>query len=95
MHHRAGDQSGQFAWRVITSYSIHYTKLYDEHDASYSGFPERAKQIGLTDPQPGDAPLNREKINYALTTQYAYSFMDTATVCQFCYGLGWQFMDIV
>ena len=68
--------------------------MSNEHDASYSGFPERARQIGLIDPQPAEAPLNREKINYALTTQYAYSFMDTATVCQFCYGLGWQFMDM-
>jgi aldehyde:ferredoxin oxidoreductase len=71
-----------------------------EHDPMYTPgtiesspdkYAKRMADIGLTDPQPGDS-LNEEKVRYALTTQYAYSAMDTADVCQFVYGPAWQLM---
>jgi len=73
-----------------------------EHDPMYTPgtiesspdkYAKRMADIGLTDPQPGDS-LNREKVRYALTTQYAYSAMDTADVCQFVYGPAWQLMGL-
>ena len=52
---------------------------------------ERMAQIGLTDPQP-DRVLNREKVKLALYTQWNYSFLDTADLCQFVYGPSWQLL---
>jgi aldehyde:ferredoxin oxidoreductase len=45
--------------------------------------------LGLHNPQP-DRVLNEEKIRFALTTQYTYSFLDTANFCQFVFGPAWQ-----
>jgi aldehyde:ferredoxin oxidoreductase len=73
-----------------------------EHDGMYTPdtiaespdkYQKRMADIGLTDPQPQDA-LNEEKIRYALITQYAYSAMDTADVCQFVYGPGWEMLGM-
>jgi aldehyde:ferredoxin oxidoreductase len=73
-----------------------------EHDPMYTpetiaSWPEkygkRMADIGLTSPQPGDS-LNEEKVRYALTTQYAYSAMDTANVCQFVFGPGWELLGM-
>jgi aldehyde:ferredoxin oxidoreductase len=73
-----------------------------EHDGAYTpgtitGSPEkygkRMADLGLTDPQPADS-LNEEKVRYALTTQYAYSAADTATVCQFVFGPGWALLGM-
>ncbi len=73
-----------------------------EHDGMYTpgtiaSWPEkygkRMADIGLTDPQPEDS-LNEEKVRYALTTQYAYSAMDTANVCQFVFGPGWELLGM-
>ena len=65
-----------------------------EHDPSYT--PEssamslqRLGMLGLHDPQP-DRVLNREKVKLALYTQWNYSFMDSADLCQFVYGPAWQ-----
>jgi aldehyde:ferredoxin oxidoreductase len=60
-----------------------------EHDPSYRVFPERMAELGLTNPQP-DTVLNREKVEYALITQYAYSALDTLNLCQFIFGPAWQ-----
>jgi aldehyde:ferredoxin oxidoreductase len=60
-----------------------------EHDGSYAAFPERMAQIGLTDPQPAEV-MNEEKVRYALTTQYAYSCLDSVSVCQFVFGPAWH-----
>ncbi|MFZ5809368.1 MAG: aldehyde ferredoxin oxidoreductase family protein [Chloroflexota bacterium] len=60
-----------------------------EHDPSYRAFPERMAELGLTNPQP-DTVLNREKVEYALITQYAYSALDTLNLCQFIFGPAWQ-----
>ncbi len=67
-----------------------------EHDPGYTpeSAPvslERMAQIGLTAPQP-DRVLNREKAKLALYTQWNYSFMDTADLCQFVYGPSWQLL---
>jgi aldehyde:ferredoxin oxidoreductase len=67
-----------------------------EHDPGYT--PEASKislermaRLGLTNPQP-DRVLNREKAKLALYTEWNYSFMDTADLCQFVYGPSWQLL---
>jgi aldehyde:ferredoxin oxidoreductase len=67
-----------------------------EHDPGYTpeSAPvslERMAQIGLMTPQP-DRVLNREKVELALYTEWNYSFMDTADLCQFVYGPSWQLL---
>ena len=67
-----------------------------EHDPGYTpesapASLERMAQIGLTAPQP-DRVLNREKARLALYTEWNYSFMDSADLCQFVYGPSWQLM---
>ncbi|NQV06263.1 aldehyde ferredoxin oxidoreductase family protein [bacterium] len=73
-----------------------------EHDPGYTpeiaeAEPEkygaRMAEIGLTDQQPEDV-LNRAKVQYALTTQYAYSALDTHDICQFVYGPAWQLLGM-
>ncbi len=65
-----------------------------EHDPGYT--PDTASynlklfaELGLTNPQP-DRVLNREKVKMALYSEWNYSFMDTADLCQFVYGPAWQ-----
>ena len=73
-----------------------------EHDPNYTPeliaespekYGKRAADLGLTDPQPEDA-LNAAKVEYALKTQYAYSALDTADVCQFVFGPSWQLLGM-
>jgi aldehyde:ferredoxin oxidoreductase len=61
-----------------------------EHDPGYAPGAtqvslERMASIGLTSPQ-DDRAMNREKVKLALHTQWNYSFMDTADLCQFVWG---------
>lgn len=56
-----------------------------EHDPAYSQFPERMAQLGLTNPQPSHL-MNEAKVEFALTTQYLFSALDTVNVCQFVFG---------
>ncbi len=64
-----------------------------EHDGAYEGdklsYPERMAALGLTQPQP-KLSLGPEKVRFARITQYLYSLMDSANVCQFVYGPAWQ-----
>ncbi len=65
-----------------------------EHDPGYTQEAaklslDRLARLGLTDPQP-DRVLNREKARFALYTQWNYSFMDSASLCQFVFGPSWQ-----
>jgi aldehyde:ferredoxin oxidoreductase len=65
-----------------------------EHDPGYAPGAthvslERMADIGLTSPQE-DRVMNREKAKLALYTQWNYSFMDTADLCQFVWGPSWQ-----
>jgi len=73
-----------------------------EHDPGYTPevvasspekYGKRMADIGLTDPQPEDV-LNDAKIEFALKTQYAYSALDTADVCQFVFGPAWQLLGM-
>ena len=73
-----------------------------EHDPMYTPdtisespdkYQKRMADLGLTNPQP-EAVLNEEKVRYALVTQYAFSAMDTADVCQFVYGPGWEMLGM-
>lgn len=67
-----------------------------EHDPNYEPAPEgetnlylsRLARLGLTSPQ-GSQVMNEEKVRYALLTQYHYSFLDSADLCQFVWGPAW------
>jgi aldehyde:ferredoxin oxidoreductase len=65
-----------------------------EHDPSYTPDTadyniQRMSEIGLVNPM-SDRLLDREKVKMALYTEWNYSFMDTADLCQFVYGPAWQ-----
>jgi len=73
-----------------------------EHDPGYTPeviadspgkYGKRMADIGLTDPQPEEI-LNEAKVDFALRTQYAYSALDTADVCQFVFGPAWQLLGM-
>ncbi len=66
--------------------------MSSEHDPSYrAGMGERKKQrlalLGLRTPQP-DRVLNAEKVHFAYATELFYSFLDSACLCQFDWGVG-------
>lgn len=74
-----------------SEHDVNYTpELVEEYPDKYG---KRAADLGLNDPQPEDA-LNDAKVEYALKTQYAYSAMDTANVCQFVFGPGWSLLGM-
>ncbi len=50
---------------------------------------ERLATLGLTSPQESNA-LTPEKVEFALTTQYFFSLMDTLGLCQFDWGPTWE-----
>jgi aldehyde:ferredoxin oxidoreductase len=65
-----------------------------EHDPGYTPDTaaynlERFAEIGMTNPM-SDKVLNAEKVKMALYSEWNYSFMDTADLCQFVYGPAWQ-----
>lgn len=60
-----------------------------EHDQYYAYYGERLSEIGLTTPV-GPMEMNREKVEYALITQYMYSALDTINICQFVFGPSWH-----
>lgn len=68
-----------------------------EHDPVYSPtkggedniYLRRLRQIGLNSPQKKHV-MNKEKVEYAYKTQLNFSFLDTATLCQFVWGPAWQ-----
>jgi aldehyde:ferredoxin oxidoreductase len=65
-----------------------------EHDPGYTPGAyvyslKRMAELGLTDPQ-DERVMNHEKVKLALYTQWNYSFMDSANLCQFVYGPSWQ-----
>jgi len=67
-----------------------------EHDPGYGPGAsqvslDRLARLGLTSPQ-HDRLLNREKVRFVLLTQWNYSFIDSADLCQFVYGPSWQLM---
>ena len=73
-----------------------------EHDPGYEPevfaaqpekYARRMADIGLTDPQPADV-LNAEKVRFTLRSQYAFSALDTADVCQFVFGPAWELLGM-
>ena len=65
-----------------------------EHDPAYTpetapAWVEHMAEIGPVVKQPERA-LNREKVQVALQSQWNYSFMDTAELCQFAFGPAWE-----
>lgn len=60
-----------------------------DHDGSYQGYPERMREIGLTNPQP-QLVLNEEKMRFAMVTQHLFSAIDSLSLCAFVYGPSWQ-----
>lgn len=64
-----------------------------EHDPCYNAYPERIAELGLLNPQPSEL-LNAEKVRYALYTQYAYSLLDSVSVCQFVFGPSFQLYSL-
>ncbi len=65
-----------------------------EHDPNVEdGACERSKArmklLGFEHTLPKNS-MGEDKVRYALTTQYIYSFMDSADLCQFVFGPGWQ-----
>jgi aldehyde:ferredoxin oxidoreductase len=63
-----------------------------EHDPAYNFYPDRARQLGLEQPQP-ELALNDEVARYAFVTQCLYSCLDSLDICQFVFGAGWQLYD--
>ncbi len=64
-----------------------------EHDPCYEGYPDRMAELGLLNPQPSEL-LNAEKVRYALYSQYAYSLLDSVSVCQFVFGPSFQLYSL-
>jgi aldehyde:ferredoxin oxidoreductase len=56
-----------------------------EHDPLYRQCEDRLLELNLTNPQP-DHVLNKEKVLFALTTQFNYSCLDTFNLCALVYG---------
>ena len=50
---------------------------------------ERQALLGFTETLPYDS-LGADKVRYALRTQQFYSFLDTASLCQFVWGPAWE-----
>ena len=60
-----------------------------EHDPGYKAYPERMKEIGLTNPQEKLA-LNKEMMRFAMITQHLSSAVDSISVCAFIFGASFQ-----
>lgn len=56
---------------------------------AYSSFKERYQQLGLTSPTPA-TKLDTKKVEFVRKTQYLFSMMDSANMCQFVWGSSWQ-----
>ena len=72
--------------------------MSSEHDPSYQPTAGdytlgRLSQLGLNSPV-GTRDLSADKVRFALTTEYAYSFLDCAGTCQFVWGPAWQLYDM-
>jgi aldehyde:ferredoxin oxidoreductase len=64
-----------------------------EHDTSVEVgaaelYTDRLRMLGLMTGLPKRS-LTREKVEFALRTQYFYSFLDSADLCQFVWGPAW------
>lgn len=60
-----------------------------QHDSTYSAYKDKMIEIGLENPQPANV-LNKEKVQFALVTQYWNSCVDSLDLCQFVFGPSFQ-----
>jgi len=60
-----------------------------EHDPSWKWYPERMAMLGLGEAQPTKV-LNKEKVNFALTTEKLYMALNSFNICQFVFGPSWH-----
>ena len=60
-----------------------------EHDGSYAYYPSRMAELDLLEPELAEG-INSAQVRYALYTQYLYSYLDSAALCQFVWGPAWQ-----
>ncbi len=64
-----------------------------EHDPAmeddYKHYSDRLQSIGIDRSAPKRS-LERDKVQFALTTQHMYSFLDSANLCVFVWGPSWQ-----
>jgi aldehyde:ferredoxin oxidoreductase len=68
--------------------------MSNDHDPGYEPgafetFKDRYGALGLNQPLPA-LSLEPGKVEFARITQYLYSFMDSANLCQFVWGPSWQ-----
>ncbi|NNK93999.1 MAG: aldehyde ferredoxin oxidoreductase family protein [Desulfobacterales bacterium] len=56
---------------------------------AYDSFKERYQSLGLTSPLPATS-LEPKKVEFVRRTQYLFSMMDSANMCQFVWGPSWQ-----
>jgi aldehyde:ferredoxin oxidoreductase len=67
--------------------------MSSDHDPSYTeqgygAFKDRLGVLGLTAPEPAQS-LQPAKVEFVRRTQYLFSFMDSANLCQLCWGASW------
>ena len=56
---------------------------------AYESNKDRFQQLGLSSPVPA-TELGTEKVEFVRKTQYLFSMMDSANMCQFVWGPSWQ-----
>lgn len=61
---------------------------YSYTEESYSTYEERLSFLGLTDPLHAYS-LQPAKVEWVRRTQYLFSFLDSANLCQLCWGASW------
>lgn len=61
---------------------------YSYTEESYSAYEERLSFLGLTDPLHAYS-LQPAKVEWVRRTQYLFSFLDSANLCQLCWGASW------
>lgn len=69
-----------------------------DHDPNYTPTSgkeglDRLSELGLITPL-GNRDLSQQKVQFALTTEYVYSLLDTLGTCQFVWGPSWQLYDL-
>ena len=61
---------------------------YSYTKESYPAFADRLSFLGLSDPLHAYS-LQPAKVEWVRRTQYLFSFMDSANLCQLCWGASW------
>jgi aldehyde:ferredoxin oxidoreductase len=61
---------------------------YSYTEQTYPTFEERLSYLGLTNPLHAYS-LQPAKVEWVRRTQYLFSFMDSANLCQLCWGASW------